>query len=94
MRERCPACADPSSGVRHTCAGSGTFRADEAHASGAVEEIAEAWPYFVADLNFKIRALDEDMARHKLTDLVHQLLEDDQVEEAVISVRPYDQAAA
>ena len=87
----CPACLDPTAGVPHTCPGSGTWKAAEAHAEGAVDEIEQEWPRYFVDLRFRVRALDEDLARHKLTDLVHALLEDDQVEEALFTIRPVDE---
>ena len=82
----CAACRDPDSGAIHTCAGSGTWKAAEAYAADAVEEIERDWARFAVDLHFQVRALDEPMVRSKLTGLVEGLLSDDQVEQADFSI--------
>jgi len=89
---RCAGCELPGNGYTHSCAGSGTFAAAEAYASSAVEEIAQAWPYFHVDITFKMRALDDRMVREKMTPLVSALLEDDTVEGSEFSVRPLEPA--
>lgn len=82
----CPACEQPGEGFTHSCEGSGTFRAAEAHVAGAVEEITAGWPRFEVTLHLRMVALDEDAARHALGDLVTPLLSDDLVEQADFSI--------
>lgn len=94
MDTRCPACADPSLGIGHTCAGSGTWKAAEAHAAGAVDAIEQAWPIFQTDLQLRVRGLDEDIVRSKLRALMSQLLDDDQVIEVLFTIRQEEAIAA
>lgn len=84
---RCPACSDPSLGLPHTCAGSGTWKAAEAHSAGAVDALEEGWPVFLVDIQLRVRSLEEVLVREKLTELVSKLLDDDQVESAHFSIR-------
>lgn len=72
----CPACLDPSGGHQHTCPGSGTFLAAEAHVAGEVDEIAEGWPRWRATLHLDLAAPDEETARRSLTHFVRELLDD------------------
>lgn len=72
----CEACANPGQGLTHTCPGSGTFLAAEAHVAGEVEEIAEAWPTWEVRIGLRLRAPDQDAARSHLTHLMRELLDD------------------
>jgi hypothetical protein len=87
----CYGCDDARAGdsvIRaHTCAGSGTFLAAEAHFAGEVDEIMEQWPRFGVAVNFQVRALDEAMVRDKLTALVTSILSDDQVEHSDFTIQ-------
>ena len=69
-----------SAGLVHTCPDSGTWLAAEAHDAGE-HDVASLGVYNVS-LHFRIRSLDEQLARHKLTGLVSDLLDDDMVESA------------
>lgn len=71
----CAACAG-AEGVPHTCPGSGTFLAAEAHDSGEIEATAEAWPNWEATIHLHLRAPDEHGARKHLTGLMTELLDD------------------
>ena len=82
----CRACEEPNGGYAHTCAGSGTFLAAEAHASGEVDAIEQGWPRFKVDVALFIRAADEKMAREKLTPMVEAILSDDSAEQAEFTV--------
>lgn len=73
--EGCAACAGVE-GVPHTCPGSGTFLAAEAHDSGELEATAEAWPNWQATIHLHLRAPDEQSARGHLTTLMAELLDD------------------
>ena len=88
----CPACQDPESGALHTCAGSGTWKAAEAHVAGEVDETERDWERFAVVLHFQLRALNEEMVRAKLSGLVSALLSDDQVEQADFSIRMLETA--
>lgn len=85
----CAACHGVE-GALHTCAGSGTYVAAEAHVAGEVDEISLDWTRFQVTLHFQVRALDESMVREKLTPLVSSLLSDDLVENADFSVVEHD----
>lgn len=85
---RCAACDDPGGGFAHTCSGSGTFLAAEAHMSGQIEEIAKDWPTWYIDLRFHMRGVDERMIREKLTPLVESLLSDELVDSSNFSIKP------
>lgn len=85
---RCAACENPDGGYAHTCAGSGTFVAAEAHVAGQVDEISADWPRFTVAINCTMRALDEHMVKDKLIPLVQALLKDDTVEQSDFSVSP------
>lgn len=63
-------------GASHTCPGSGTFLAAEAHDSGEIEATAEAWPNWQATIHLHLRAPDEPEARRCLTGLMGALLDD------------------
>jgi len=88
----CPACAGETDAT-HTCAGSGTFLAAEAHASGEVEAMAEAWPTYEATIHLRLRAPEEEDARRGLTKLMEELLDDALVTELDFSIRPYQVTA-
>lgn len=77
----CQACQGVE-GVPHSCPGSGTFLAAEAHVAEEVDEIAEAWPHWQATLHLRLAAPDEDTARRSLTHFVRQVLDDGSVYEA------------
>lgn len=83
----------PAQGYAHTCAGSGTYVAAEAHVAGQIEEISTDWPRFDVTLHFQIRSADETMVRDKLIPLVTALLEDELVEHSDFSVALQPQAA-
>ena len=87
----CPACGGVS-GAQHTCPGSGTWKAAEAHLAGEVDEISLDWNRFGVHLNFQVRAVDESMVREKLTGLVTELLSDDLVEHADFSITELEPA--
>jgi hypothetical protein len=76
MAEDCRACIEPDGGYVHTCPGSGTFLAAEAHVAGEVDEIAATWPTFRATLHLELAAPDEETARRSLTHFVRELLDD------------------
>jgi hypothetical protein len=63
-------------GTTHTCPGSGTFLAAEAHDSGEIEAAAGAWPNWQATIHLHLRAPDEQVARQHLTGLMGVLLDD------------------
>lgn len=75
MAEDCQACLGVE-GVPHTCPGSGTFVAAEAHVAGEVDEIAAAWPKWRATIGLGVLAPDEETARQHLTRLMTELLDD------------------
>ena len=91
---RCAGCELPGQGYAHTCAGSGTYVAAEAHVAEQVEQISADWPRFDVHMNFQIRSLDERMVRDKLIPLVSALLEDDLVEHSDFVVKLAEQASA
>lgn len=76
---RCAAC-DGVEGATHTCPGSGTFLAAEAHDSGEIEAEAVAWPNWQATIHLHLRAPLEEVARQHLTGLMGALLDDALVE--------------
>ena len=78
--------------VAHTCPESGTWLAAEGHAAG--EELDPTLGYYSVSLHFRIRALDEQHAREKLTGLVSELLDDDLVEAADLFVQVEDPVSA
>lgn len=82
----CIACERPGEGLVHTCEGSGTFVAAEAHDSGEVEAIAEGYPYWTIALGILLRAPDEQEARKTVAPLVEALLDDALVESIEFSV--------
>lgn len=71
----CLACQGRA-GAPHTCPGSGTFLAAEAHDSGEIEAQTEAWPNWLATIHLHLRAPDEHEARRHLTHLMGELLDD------------------
>ncbi len=87
---RCAACDHPDQGYAHSCAGSGTFLAAEAHIAGEVDEIAQAWPRFKITIGFRLRALDEQHARDKISGLAAGVLSDDDVEDAEFAIMPLE----
>lgn len=91
---RCAACEDPDGGFAHTCAGSGTYVAAEAHVAGAVDEITADWSRYDVAVHFQIRSLDEQMVNEKLTPLVAALLSDDLIERSHFTVTLAEQDAA
>ena len=92
---RCGACDNPDKGYQHTCAGSGTWAAAEAYDAEAVLQQASAdWPYFDAEVTFRIRASDEHQVREKLTPLVVKLLGDDFVEQSSFTIELVERTAA
>lgn len=74
---RCAAC-EGQLGAPHTCAGSGTFRAEEAYGADAVIAVDELQRFGVR-LELRIHAVDEHGARERLTALCEQLLNDDAI---------------
>ena len=89
---KCAACSDPEGGWAHTCAGSGTFIAAEAHVEGEVDEV-EVWPRFDVGLSFEVAALDDDGVRVRLNQLIALLLDDDQVDKVEFTIRPRERVA-
>lgn len=78
----CQACAGVE-GATHTCGGSGTFLAAEAHGAGAVEIAEESeWPRYEVTMHLRLRQPDEDAVRARLTRMVGDLLDDDLIESA------------
>lgn len=88
MAVRCEACAGVE-GATHTCPGSGTFVAAEAHVAAELDEIAEAWPRWRATLHLILAAPDEDTARRSLTHFVRSVLDDGTVEGADFALEPW-----
>jgi len=88
----CQACLGVA-GATHTCAGSGTFLAAEAHDSGEVEEQAEAWPSFQSTIHLRLRAPDERDARGALTKLMEELLDDPLVTDLDFSIQRWEVTA-
>lgn len=84
----CPACQGVE-GAAHSCPGSGTFLAAEAHVAGEVDEIAEAWPRFQATMHLRLAAPDEETARRSLTHFVRQVLDDGTVDEADFALQEW-----
>ena len=85
----CPAC-NGVEGATHTCPDSGTFLAAEGHASGEIEELAEAWPNWQAIIHLRLRAPDEQEARKCLTGLMGALLDDALVTELDFALKPHE----
>jgi hypothetical protein len=89
----CEAC-NGIEGATHSCPGSGTFLAAEAHVAGEVDEIAEAWPRFEATMHLRLAAPDEETARRSLTHFVREVLEDGAVVEADFALQEYEVKAS
>ena len=74
---RCAAC-NGDLGAPHTCAGSGTFRAEEAYGADAVVAVETLQPFGVR-IELRVHAVDEHACRERLTALCEQLLNDDAI---------------
>jgi hypothetical protein len=85
----CPACAGVA-GARHSCPGSGTFLAAEAHVAGEVDEIAAAWPRWQATVHLRLAAPDEEAARQSLTHFVRDVMADGAVDELDFAIEAYE----
>lgn len=89
----CPACAG-AEGAAHTCGGSGTYLAAEAHGAGAVEIAEESgWPRWRVTMHLQMRRPDEASVRERLTGLVADLLDDDLVESADFALTEWEAGA-
>jgi hypothetical protein len=89
----CPACSG-TEGATHTCPGSGTYVAAEAHGLDQVEIAEEsAWPRFQVTVNLRMRAPDELTARQRLTGFVSGLLSDDLVEDSDLTIMEWEAGA-
>lgn len=88
----CLACQG-TPGAEHTCPGSGTFLAAEAHVAGEVEEIAAAWPRWQATVHLRLAAPDEEAARQSLTHFVRDVMEDGAVDELDFSIQAWEVTA-
>lgn len=76
-------------GAAHTCSGSGTFLAAEAHGSEELEPIMEL-ARFNVQVQSVIRGVDEAQVRERLTPLMTELLNDDLVDwvDFTVEARP------
>lgn len=88
----CPACQGVE-GATHTCPGSGTFLAAEAHVAGEVDEIARDWPRFQATMHLRLAAPDEETARRTLTHFVQTVFDDGSVDEADFALQEWEVGA-